>query len=99
MDLDSYLDATFRAVPDAWAPRFRLVAAAIYRDTLATDRRHMLRPEGGYVQPPPPWSVIGTGSNLARFVDVRDAFAGDVVDLAGVRARFIRTSRRDPHLG
>lgn len=80
-----YLERTFRPVPPPFAPRFRVLGCAEYRERLQTDRRHMRGPDGRYRQPPPPWPAIGAGSNLDRFIDVDDDFAGRVVDLDGLR--------------
>ena len=81
---DLYLRRTFPALavpnPDI-EPLFRRVPAARYRDSLATDRRHMRDASGEYSQPPPPWDPIGVGSNLLRFLDMRNELHGEVLDL------------------
>jgi hypothetical protein len=75
-----------------FAPCFRVVAAARYRETLRSDRSHMLRGKG-YRRPPPPWPAIGQdgepGTNLMRFVDMRGDGPGEVLDLATLRDRVI----------
>ncbi|GMV41602.1 MAG: hypothetical protein AMXMBFR64_33180 [Myxococcales bacterium] len=78
-----WLDATFGPVgwlPRAFAPRFRLVAAAAYRDVLVSDRSHM-RTARGWRHPPPPWPPIGAGEpTLGRLVDLDDPWVGEVVE-------------------
>lgn len=85
--LSVYLEASF-ALPEGYgealAPYFRVVEASRYRSTLATDRRHMQDAQGHYQAPPPPWPVIGTGSNLMRLIDMNDPIVGTIVDLDGV---------------
>lgn len=71
-----------------WAPRFRLVPAAVYLAELKTDRRHMRGPAGGLLAPPPAWDPPGApGSNLEAWVDLRgdggeDDGPGERVDFA-----------------
>lgn len=93
VSLDDYLEGTFvgsDALPRAFQPRFRRVPRDEYLATFASDRSHMRDARGRFVQPPPPWPVIGSGAgtNLRRFVDMNAAFVGEVTDLAGLRARF-----------
>jgi hypothetical protein len=86
---DIYLRASFPELPDEQAghrPVFRSVPADVYLKTLCSDRSHMRTPDGGWQSPPPPWPCIGEGTNLMRFVDMRDDFIGQVFDLAGLRA-------------
>lgn len=86
---DIYLQASFPALPSELArhlPRFRLVPAGEYRETLASDRSHMRTPDGSWRGAPPPWTCIGEGMNLMRFVDMQSDFVGHVVDLASLRA-------------
>jgi hypothetical protein len=90
LPLRDWLDASFRSLPPAaerFAPRFRLVPADRFRETLSTDRSHM-REGDDWRHPPPPWPPIGRGTNLMRFVDMEAELPGAVVDLAGLRARF-----------
>lgn len=92
--LHPYLRASF-AYPDGFPPpltaRFRVVPAQQYRETLCTDRRHMLDEDGDYRAPPPSWPSIGTGSNLERFIDMDDeSFVGQVVELAELPAALDR---------
>jgi hypothetical protein len=78
-----YLRLSFQpGLPAEYAPRFRLVDADTFAATFASDRSHMLRRDGRYKKPPPPWPPIGASeSNLMRFVDVESPFLGEVLDL------------------
>jgi hypothetical protein len=61
--------------------KFRVVDAAEFVRTFASDRSHM----SGSGHPVPAWPPIGHGMNLLRFLDLDDAIAGVVVDKAGLR--------------
>ena len=68
-----YLERTFPPELDpTLAPRFRVIAAADYRVGFGSDRRHMRSPEGGWLQPPPPWPAIGATHELPRLLDTSD---------------------------
>lgn len=72
-------------------PRFRVVEAAELRARFASDRSHMRTGEG-WSAPPPSWPPIHAGAevmNLDRFLDMEDGFAGELLDLDGLRARFL----------
>jgi protein N-terminal glutamine amidohydrolase len=88
--LGAYLDATFRPVPAVLAPRFRRVAADEYIGRFHTDRSHMRASDGRWREPPPPWPPPASGHvpNQQRFWDLDDAFCGEVIALAELRARF-----------
>ncbi|RLB65761.1 MAG: hypothetical protein DRI90_01165 [Deltaproteobacteria bacterium] len=92
--LVSYLAQTFPPLPPggaAFMPLFRVVPVGDFLTTFATDRSHMLAPDGSWLAPPPPWTAPaadGQEANLMRFVDMGDDVAGDVVDLAGLLRRF-----------
>lgn len=94
MHAGDYLTATFATVghqPAVFDPRFRILAAATYTERLRSDRSHMCTAGGGWRKPPPPWPPISDpaeGTNLARFIDMDDAIAGEVVTLDVLRARF-----------
>lgn len=90
VDAARYLDATFATVgvqPPSYDPRFRVIGATDFVRELRTDRRHMRRSDGTWRAPPPPWPTISDDSNLARYLDLDDPFAGPVLDLAGLPAR------------
>lgn len=57
-------------------PRFRVLAAAEYRERFASDRRHMRDRAGGWQQPPPEWPPIGTGHTLDALIDADDPAFG-----------------------
>jgi hypothetical protein len=95
-DLDTTLG--FGIPPAVWAaesfvagplePRFRLIDAPAFVASFASDRSHMVGPDGRPLQPLPPWPPIGKGMNLMRFVDLVEPFLGEVTDLQGLRRRF-----------
>jgi len=96
--LSTYVRATFLPLPTrerALAPQFRLVPTAEFRATFASDRRHMLDPQGlemgrgQWLQPPPPWPPIGSGHTLDRYLDLADPIAGVILDLPGL-LRWVR---------
>lgn len=69
-------------------PRFRVIDAPTYVSSFASDRSHMIGPDGRPLHPMPPWPPIGTGMNLMRFVDMVEPFLGEVVDAGGLSRRF-----------
>ncbi|MCB9530018.1 MAG: hypothetical protein H6701_16805 [Myxococcales bacterium] len=89
-----WIDETFALVGHSlpsYDACFRVVDAAVFVEAFASDRRHMRGPDGSWQAPPPPWPVIGEGFNLMRWVDLDDGgMPGEVLDLAGLRARFVR---------
>jgi hypothetical protein len=87
LDVGRWIDATFRPVDPAFAPRFRVVDAADYRRVFASDRRHMKDAQGNWRAPPPPWPAIGQGHTLPQFIDTSTPFLGEVLDLDGLRER------------
>jgi protein N-terminal glutamine amidohydrolase len=61
LPLAAWLRETFRPLPAEWerlSPRFRLVDAARYRAEFSSERSHMRRADGTWLQPPPPWPAI-----------------------------------------
>ncbi|MCR9160090.1 MAG: hypothetical protein ACE37F_37795 [Nannocystaceae bacterium] len=84
--LAEYLAQTFRGAPERFAPAFRVMPAEVYRDALASDRRHMRAEDGAYRQPPPPWPAIGQGHTLDALLDFERGEPGVVVDLPGLVA-------------
>jgi hypothetical protein len=99
----TWLDHSFQGtalLPPEFEPQFRMLDAELYRRHFRSDRRHMRRPDGTSMQPPPSWPPIlgepfgepDDGSNLARFLDMDDrAFVGELFDLSGLR-RWLRQS-------
>jgi hypothetical protein len=73
-------------LPPRYRPRFRVIAASDYIATLRSDRSHMRGDDGTYTRTPPPWAPPGGGldSNLVQFVDLRQTFVGEVLDLDGL---------------
>lgn len=66
--LPSYLSATFPPGTPG-APRFRWVPWEEGRKAFGSDRRHMRDGNGGWLQPPPPWSPINADRHtLPRFL-------------------------------
>lgn len=88
---DAYLRRSFHpGVPPDLLPIFRLVEAELFVATLASDRSHMRGPDGRFERPPPSWPPVSAperGSNLRRFVDMSDPFAGEVMSLEALIAR------------
>ncbi len=90
-----YLDATFPGWPphlSHLAPQFRVVEAAELLRSFRTDRGHMRRPDGTWLQAPPSWEPPGAAlagpANQLRFVDLTDDIAGEVMDLTAFRRRY-----------
>lgn len=74
VELGRWVQVSFGRPPrlgQMFAPRFRVVAAAAFRDEFRSDRRHMRDGDGTFRSTPPPWPPIGDeGSNLADYVDM-----------------------------
>jgi hypothetical protein len=101
--LGRYLEDTFpRDSPARVTARFRAIPAAEYVRCLSSDRSHMIRDDGSWIWPPPPWPAPGGDSevrpNLMHWVDVRRRTPGRLYDadkLASVmRARERKSQRR-----
>lgn len=91
----AYLAGTFPQELSGLAPRFRVMEAGEFLRAFSSDRRHMRSPDGGELRPFPPWPPILDAERrhlLPRFLDVRDAFIGELCDLAGLQARFTTTT-------
>jgi hypothetical protein len=88
LGLAAWLDGTFPAgagVPEAFRPRFLVVAAGDYRRDLWSDRSHMRRADGGWQRPPPEWPAPLAGRiPLGEYL--RRARSGE--DLDALRRRF-----------
>ena len=72
--------------------RFRVVEAAMFLETFASDRSHMRLPNGQYQKPPPDYPAIRTPTeemNLDQFIDMSPGFHGRVKDLKGLIAMFL----------
>lgn len=95
-----YLARSFRpGLPEELAPIFRVMPAAEFVAALASDRSHMRRSDGSFQRPPPPWPPISAkerGSNLHRFIDMSDDFAGAVMSLGELSAMVARSPARPP---
>jgi len=85
VDFDDWLSGSFLPAYRDFVPRFRVVDAAVYRETFASDRSHMVGPDGVPLKPHPPWPPIGAGMTLPRFIDMDQAYVGDVLDLERFR--------------
>lgn len=89
-----YLEQSFSVgLPEMYWPLFRLVTADDYIRVFSSDRSHMLKPEGKYKKPPPPWPAIGERGappNLMEFVDMTRPFLGEVVSLKELYRRIVR---------
>lgn len=90
--LARWLSTTFGHVgstPTAYDPMFRVIDAARFVESFASDRRHM-RDGAGWRAPPPPWPPIGVGFTLWDHVSMTPSDApGEIADLAALRARFV----------
>ena len=87
-----WLDGSFRPVPDAIAPQFRVVEAVELFRTFASNRSHMRDATGAPLQPFPEWPPIRCSlgdHTLARYLDLDDDIAGTWLDLGAFRKRFL----------
>jgi hypothetical protein len=75
-------------VNPALVPDFRVTDADDYVAHFGSDRRHMRDAHGAWNRPPPPWSCLGQGHNLHRFVDVTGDFHGEVLDFPAFVERY-----------
>ncbi len=67
-------------LPVALQPLFRLVPAAAYRASFASDRSHMRGADGGWLHPPPSWPPIGSGMRLAAYRSTSAGGPGELLD-------------------
>lgn len=74
------------------APMFRVVGAAEFLETFASDRSRMVRPDGTWKKTPPPYPCIRTAAshnNLEHFISVDESVGiGKVYTLDGFARRF-----------
>ena len=87
--LEQYVHETFPELQTAFAefaPRFRVIPAALFLNTFASDRRHMRAGNGDWLQKPPPWPCIGSGHTLAELMQMVSPGPGDVVGLTDLPA-------------
>lgn len=83
-----WLAASF---PHGWTifarylPMFRCISADRFLESFASDRRHMRRANGRYLQPPPAWPPIvapdGRAHTLPAFLDFESNEVGAWMDL------------------
>lgn len=57
-------------LPEKFDASFLVHDVATFRDEFASDRRHMLDPDGRPYRPFPSWKTIGQGHNLERWMDM-----------------------------
>ncbi|MEM6996473.1 MAG: hypothetical protein AAF721_38570, partial [Myxococcota bacterium] len=88
IEVEHWLDASFGGgfgFGSQYAPLFRVVPGAVYRERLSSDRSHMRNEDGDYQATPPTWPTIGgEGNNLMAFVSMEQDFVGEVVDQPGL---------------
>lgn len=93
LPVGDWLDGTFPAVAEPFAPRFRVVPAAELAATFASDRSHMRGPRGEPLQPFPAWPAIRCPlgeHTLPRYLDLDDGIAGEWLGIEALRDRFAR---------
>ena len=97
LGVSTYIDATFpygNQIPEPFRPRFRIIDHVEHLRTFASDRSHMVAPQGTTVEwlhTPPPWPLVqasGQTMNLDAFIDMESSFVGEVVPLSEFRRRF-----------
>ena len=84
---EDWIEASFPEAAEAgMRPLFRLMAAREYVEGLASDRSHMLRSDGSWAAPPPPWPPFGADrpNNLGDYIDMNIASPGLVLDREGL---------------
>ncbi|XP_052718138.1 protein N-terminal glutamine amidohydrolase-like [Crassostrea angulata] len=71
---------------------FRVIPAEEFLQTFASDRSHMLTPEGHWVSPPPTYPPIKTkecSNNIQEFISMDKNNHGDVLSLNEFLERFL----------
>jgi len=95
-DYRQYFDRTFRnddEMKSTFKRFFRVIPAEEYLRHFASDRRHMVRPDGSWAMPPPDYPPLvaadGVVNNIDKFIDVtQKQFPGKVLDAKEMRGRF-----------
>jgi protein N-terminal glutamine amidohydrolase len=85
----TWLDGSFPLLvrlPADVQPLFRVIPAADYRASFASDRSHMRSPTGGWLHPPPPWPPIGVEMRLQDYRSTAPGGPGELVDWRALRA-------------
>jgi protein N-terminal glutamine amidohydrolase len=77
-----YFNATLRPVLPAYAPMFRRIPRGEFLSTFKSDRRHMRRADGSFLEPAPPWPCMGEGSNLESFIRMNSDGPGKICELS-----------------
>ncbi|XP_077298745.1 N-terminal glutamine amidase tungus [Arctopsyche grandis] len=92
-----YVTETFRTdqvVNPNYHRFFRVVPAIQFLQNFASDRRHMKRPDGSWIKPPPPYPAISTSEcthNLDEYTNMDSAVGpGQVFSLVQFVQRFYK---------
>lgn len=84
-----YLRLSFAPQPQE-QPLFRVVAADEYAHQFRSDRSHMVRPDGTWIQPPPPWPPADQrgGVHLGELLDPASPCLGEVLSMSDMLRRY-----------
>lgn len=85
-DVTHYVEQSVSRIenlPEKWHIQFRVIPSQSFLEMFSSDRSHMKDSQTGqWIKEPPPWppiqSVAG-GHNLRQFIEMKDAFIGDVL--------------------
>ncbi|XP_022130210.2 protein N-terminal glutamine amidohydrolase [Pieris rapae] len=76
---------------------FRVVPGKYFLQHFSSDRRHMKRPDGSWIKPPPPYSAISTSAsshNLDEYINMdADIGPGQVFNLTEFVQRFYKIEK------
>lgn len=76
---------------------FRVVTAKQFLQLFSSDRRHMKRPDGSWIKPPPPYPAISTSvstHNLDEYINMDvDTGPGQVYNLTDFVQRFYKINK------
>ena len=98
VDLDVYLQCSF--MPDLedsvmmrqslseFSPCFKLICAKDYKKKFSSGRRHMLKDDGSWHAPPPPWPLI-TASEGLSLEQLTDMSHGEVCTLNTLKSMLV----------